>query len=198
MHPDHVGMAGWLTRRFGVRLWMSRLEYLNCRVVLSDTGREAPPDGTEFYRRAGWGEAALESYRVRFGNFGNHVHALPDSYRRLQDGETLRIGAHDWHVVMGSGHSPEHACLYCPDLKLFISGDQVLPRISSNVSVYPTRARRRPDGRLAGLAGRASARACPTTCWCCRRTTTSSAACTRGSMRWSKARPRHSSGCAGA
>ena len=39
---------------------------------------------------------------------------------------------------MGNGHSPEHACLYCPDLKLLISGDQVLPRISSNVSVHPT------------------------------------------------------------
>jgi glyoxylase-like metal-dependent hydrolase (beta-lactamase superfamily II) len=41
-------------------------------------------------------------------------------------------------VVVGSGHSPEHASLYCPDLKLMISGDQVLPKISSNVSVFPT------------------------------------------------------------
>lgn len=137
MHPDHVGMAGWLTRRFGVRLWMSRLEYLNCRVMVSDTGREAPPDGVEFYRRAGWGEDALAHYRLRFGNFGKHIHALPDSYRRLQDGEVLRIGANDWRVIVGSGHSPEHVCLYCPALKLLISGDQVLPRISSNVSVYP-------------------------------------------------------------
>jgi glyoxylase-like metal-dependent hydrolase (beta-lactamase superfamily II) len=44
--------------------------------------------------------------------------------------------------VVGCGHSPEHACLYCPELKLMISGDQVLPRISSNVSVFPTE----PDG----------------------------------------------------
>jgi glyoxylase-like metal-dependent hydrolase (beta-lactamase superfamily II) len=62
---------------------------------------------------------------------------LPDSYRRLHDGERLRIGAHDWRVVVGSGHSPEHACLSCAELKLLISGDQVLPRISSNVSVHP-------------------------------------------------------------
>lgn len=137
MHPDHVGMAGWLTRKFDCRLWMTRLEYLNCRVVMTDTGREAPPDGVEFYRRAGWGPAAIEGYRARFGNFGKHIHALPDSYRRLSDGEVLRIGAHDWRVVIGHGHSPEHACLYCPDLKVLISGDQVLPRISSNVSVYP-------------------------------------------------------------
>jgi glyoxylase-like metal-dependent hydrolase (beta-lactamase superfamily II) len=138
MHPDHVGMAGWLTRKFGCRLWMSRLEYLNCRVLVADTGREAPSDGVEFYRRAGWDEDSIEQYRARFGGFGKGVYKLPDSYRRLVDGETIRIGAHDWRVVVGSGHSPEHACLHCPELQLLISGDQVLPRISSNVSVFPT------------------------------------------------------------
>ena len=138
MHPDHVGMAGWLTRKFKVRLWMTRLEYLSCRTMVSDTGREAPEDAIEFYRHAGWGEAAIESYRARFGNFGKHIHQLPDSFRRLHDGEEFAIGAHRWRVVVGSGHSPEHACLYCEALKLLISGDQVLPRISSNVAVHPT------------------------------------------------------------
>jgi glyoxylase-like metal-dependent hydrolase (beta-lactamase superfamily II) len=138
MHPDHIGMAGWLTRKFAVRLWMTRLEYLSCRAMVSDTGREAPSDGTEFYRRAGWGAAAMEGYQARFGNFGKYIHALPDSFRRLHDGEEIRIGAHAWRVVVGNGHSPEHACLYCPALRVLISGDQVLPRISSNVSVYPT------------------------------------------------------------
>ena len=138
MHPDHVGMAGWLTRQFGVRLWMTSLEYLTCRVMVSDSGREAPTDAIEFYRRAGWSAAAIETYRTRFGNFGKHIHPLPDSFRRLDDGEELRIGANTWRVVIGNGHSPAHACLYCPALKVLISGDQVLPRISSNVSVYPT------------------------------------------------------------
>jgi glyoxylase-like metal-dependent hydrolase (beta-lactamase superfamily II) len=137
MHPDHVGMAGWLTRKFGVRLWMTRSEYLMCRVMVSDTGREAPDDAIAFYRRAGWSDAAIETYRTRFGNFGKHIHPLPDSFRRLRDGEVLQIGAHAWRVVTGNGHSPEHACLYCPDLKVLISGDQILPRISSNVSVSP-------------------------------------------------------------
>jgi glyoxylase-like metal-dependent hydrolase (beta-lactamase superfamily II) len=137
MHPDHVGMAGWLTRKFGVRLWMTRLEYLDCRVLVGDTGREAPADAIDFYRRAGWGDAAIETYRARFGNFGKHVHPLPDSFRRLHDGEELQIGVQRWQVIVGNGHSPEHACLYCPGLKLLISGDQLLPRISSNVSVYP-------------------------------------------------------------
>lgn len=137
MHPDHIGMAGWLTRKFGCRLWISRLEYLTCRVLGADTGREAPEEAVQFYRRAGWREEAIETYRTRFGGFGKMIYALPDSYRRLHDGETIGIGGHEWRVVIGTGHSPEHACLYCPELKLFISGDQVLPRISSNVSVFP-------------------------------------------------------------
>ena len=138
MHPDHIGMAGWLTRKFNCRLWMTQLEYLHCQVLTADTGRAAPEDGVTFYRRAGWSPDAIENYQTRFGNFGKYIHALPDSYRRIQDGEELRIGAHTWRVIVGTGHSPEHACLYCADLKLLISGDQVLPRISSNVSVHAT------------------------------------------------------------
>ncbi|HRP75120.1 MAG TPA: MBL fold metallo-hydrolase [Rhodocyclaceae bacterium] len=137
MHPDHIGMAGWLTRKFACRVWMTRTEYLSCRVLVSDTGREAPDDAIAFYRRAGWGDEAIEAYRARFGNFGKFIYTLPDSYRRIQDGEEILIGKHVWRVIVGRGHSPEHACLYCPDLKVLISGDQVLPRISSNVSVYP-------------------------------------------------------------
>jgi glyoxylase-like metal-dependent hydrolase (beta-lactamase superfamily II) len=153
MHPDHVGMAGWLTRKFGCRLWMTRLEYLSCRMLAADTGREAPEDGVEFYRRAGWSEAALENYRARFGNFGKSLYTLPDGFRRLEDGESVLIGGQEWRVVVGSGHSPEHACLYCPAMKLLISGDQVLPKISSNVSVHPTEPDAEPVSEwLASLA----------------------------------------------
>ncbi|HKT54049.1 MAG TPA: MBL fold metallo-hydrolase [Caulobacteraceae bacterium] len=138
LHPDHIGMAGWLTRKFDCRLWMTRLEYLQCRMLAEDTGREAPEDALRFYRAAGWTGEDIEDYRARFGSFGKYIHALPDSYRRLREGEDLIIGGRTWRVVVGAGHSPEHACLYCAELKLLISGDQVLPRISSNVSVFPT------------------------------------------------------------
>jgi len=138
MHPDHIGMAGWLTRQHDCRLWTTRLEYVTCRMLVADTGREAPADGVRFYRAAGWDEAAIEHYRARFGGFGKAVHALPDSYRRVVDGEELRIGGRAWRAVVGRGHSPEHLCLHCPELELLISGDQVLPRITSNVSVFPT------------------------------------------------------------
>jgi glyoxylase-like metal-dependent hydrolase (beta-lactamase superfamily II) len=138
MHPDHVGMAGWLTRKFQCRLWMTRLEYLTCRTLAADTGREAPDDAIRFYQQAGWPEEAIDIYRARFGGFGKYLHALPDSFRRLVDGESFPIGAHAWRVIVGRGHSPEHACLVCDELGVMISGDQVLPRISSNVSVFPT------------------------------------------------------------
>jgi glyoxylase-like metal-dependent hydrolase (beta-lactamase superfamily II) len=138
MHPDHIGMAGWLTRQHDCRLWTTRLEYVTCRMLVADTGREAPADGVRFYHAAGWDDAALEHYRARFGGFGKAVYALPDSYRRVVDDEELTIGGRTWRAVVGRGHSPEHLCLYCPELEVLISGDQVLPRITSNVSVFPT------------------------------------------------------------
>jgi glyoxylase-like metal-dependent hydrolase (beta-lactamase superfamily II) len=138
MHPDHCGMAGWIAEQFGARLWMSRLEYLTCRLMAADTGRVAPVEGIAFYRAAGWDEQDIERYKERFGSFGEMIYPLPAAYRRLSDAENFKIGVHSWTVIVGNGHSPEHACLYCAELKLLISGDQVLPRISSNVSVHPT------------------------------------------------------------
>jgi glyoxylase-like metal-dependent hydrolase (beta-lactamase superfamily II) len=138
MHPDHIGVAGWLTRRFDCPLWITRLEYLTCRMLVADTGREAPADGVRFYRAAGWNEEAIEDYRARFGSFGKGVYALPDSFHRVNDGDVIEIGGRLWRAVIGRGHSPEHLCLYCHELNLMISGDQVLPRITSNVSLFPT------------------------------------------------------------
>ena len=138
MHPDHMGLAGWICRKFGAELWMSRLEYIMGRMLVADTGREAPEEGVSFYRASGWDEDALDSYRVRFGGFGKGVSRIPDAFHRMADGDTIEIGGRVWKVVTGHGHSPEHVCLLQEELKLFISGDQVLPRISSNVSVHPT------------------------------------------------------------
>ena len=138
LHPDHVGLAGWLVRRFDVDLWMSRTDYLMCRNLVADTGQEAPEEGMRFYRAAGFPDEALADYRSRFGGFGRGVSRLPNSYRRIRDGDQIAIGSRVWEVAVGRGHAPEHACLWCKEDKLFISGDQILPRISSNVSVFPT------------------------------------------------------------
>jgi glyoxylase-like metal-dependent hydrolase (beta-lactamase superfamily II) len=138
MHPDHLGLAGWICRKFNARLWMSRLEYITGRMLVADTGREAPEDGVQFYRAAGWEEDALDSYKVRFGGFGKAVSRVPDSYVRIEDGDVIDINGKPWRVITGNGHSPDHVCLLQEELNIFISGDQVLPRISSNVSVFPT------------------------------------------------------------
>jgi glyoxylase-like metal-dependent hydrolase (beta-lactamase superfamily II) len=138
MHPDHVGLAGWLVKRFDAPFYMSRTDYLMCRTMASDTGKKAPEEGVRFYRAAGFDDYALDRYRERFGGFGEAIHPLPQSYNRLQQGDVLRIGDTDWHIEVGSGHAPEHICLYSPTRKVLISGDQVIPRISSIVSLFPT------------------------------------------------------------
>jgi glyoxylase-like metal-dependent hydrolase (beta-lactamase superfamily II) len=138
LHPDHVGCAGWLTDYFDVPLWMSREEYFLCRILVADTGRKTPREGDCFYTAAGFEPDQMAYYHKMFGMFGKYVAGLPESFTRLKDGDKLQIGDRSWEVIVGRGHSPEHACLYCGETNVLISGDQLLPTISSNVSVYPT------------------------------------------------------------
>ena len=138
LHPDHIGLAGWINKKFSAPLFMSRTDYLMCRVLVSDTGKEAPNEGKKLYRSAGFSEGELDIYSEKFGGFGAAISKLPESYNRLKDRDIITIGKYDWEIVVGSGHCPEHLCLYNKELKIFISGDQVLPRITSNVSVFPT------------------------------------------------------------
>ena len=82
-----------------------------CRAMKADTGREAPDVAIRFYKAAGYDEEQLDRYRKKFGNFGRAIAPLPDSFRRLVDRETITIGDRYWQVIIGSGHSSEHATL---------------------------------------------------------------------------------------
>jgi glyoxylase-like metal-dependent hydrolase (beta-lactamase superfamily II) len=153
-HPDHLGMAGWLAARFGVRLWMTRGEWLFARMLTSDV-RDTPPDeAIAYWRAAGWDEDRIAAEAARgWGRFAAMVSPVPVAMVRLQDGQTIRIGPRDWRIVIGSGHSPEHACLVDEEGGLMISGDQVLPRITSNVSLNLSEPEADPLGEwLASIA----------------------------------------------
>ncbi len=145
MHPDHVGLAGWLAERFDPAFLMTRLEYVTARMLVADTG-PAPESGARFWHAAGWEGTRIEKWRTSYGMFAKGVAPLPSSYTRLSEGDVLRIGRDDWTVVIGDGHSPEHACLWRKSDGVLISGDQLLPKISSNVSVWPTEPRADPLG----------------------------------------------------
>ncbi len=109
-----------------------------CKVMAADGPADVPEDALKFYLRAGFTLERLERYRQRFGQFGANISELPSGYRRIHDGQYLDIGGREWRAVIGHGHAPEHVCLYCPELKLIIGGDQLLPKITPNVSVQPS------------------------------------------------------------
>lgn len=132
MHPDHLGLAGWLTKKHGVRLWMTRGEYLTARLLVADARPKPPEDVVAMWTGAGWSDEQVAAATAKgWGMFAAAVHRLPDGYVRVQEGD--EVGR--WHAVLVNGHSPEHLCLIDERAKIIIAGDQVLPRISSNVSL---------------------------------------------------------------
>lgn len=146
MHPDHIGLAGWLAERFDAPLLMSRLEFVTARMLLADEALGAPVGAEGFYRAAGWNDEQISAWRGGYGGFGRAVEAFPRRYRRLVENEILTLGGEAWRVVVGEGHSPEHVCLWRERDGVFIAGDQILPRISSNISIWPTEPEADPLG----------------------------------------------------
>lgn len=137
-HPDHIGLAGWMAAKWRVPIDISRGEFQLARMLSVDVADTTPDEVVRFYARQGWPDADVEALRAQaWGRFGMGVHRLPVGYRRLQAGDRLSIGERNWQVLIGAGHSPEHVCLFDAEGRVLISGDQVLPRITSNVSVYP-------------------------------------------------------------
>jgi glyoxylase-like metal-dependent hydrolase (beta-lactamase superfamily II) len=96
--------------------------------------------------RHGLDDVRLKWIAERENLYPRGVPGLPNAHRRLRENETFSIGAHTWRVIVGHGHSPEHASLYCDALGVFIAGDMLLPRISTNVSVWPAEPEADPVG----------------------------------------------------
>jgi glyoxylase-like metal-dependent hydrolase (beta-lactamase superfamily II) len=134
-HPDHTGMAGWLCEKWRVPFYMTRLEYLSGLSFSRMQREDFSWSSEQFLQRSGYSPQQIDEARERFGGFGPYIKPMPMAYRRLVDGDALTINDNRWRVVVGSGHSPEHACLYSGALNILISGDQVIPKITSNISV---------------------------------------------------------------
>jgi glyoxylase-like metal-dependent hydrolase (beta-lactamase superfamily II) len=135
-HPDHAGLAHWLCRRFDATLWISQAEYLTAHAIRENVAGYTPDNLLAMYRRNGLPEEGLKRISLRGNRYRLAVPEFPQSYRRIMDGDEIRVGRRVWRVIMGYGHAPEHAALYCSELGVLISGDMVLPKISTNISVW--------------------------------------------------------------
>lgn len=135
-HPDHFGLAAWLSARWNVPVHMTGREF---------AAAEAWFEGGPLHRREGHaamfalhGLVLSEQSTQRQNLFKRGVPALPSTILPLDEGMRLQINGREWRVMTAHGHSPDHAVLYCDDLRVLIAGDMVLPRISTNVSVQPS------------------------------------------------------------
>ncbi len=137
MHPDHVGLAHWLCERWGAMLWMSATDYNVARMACSPDSGFDGLESAQFFAKHGLIDAASqEKLKARSNYFTSLVPKVPRSYRRMMDGDIINVGNHRFRAISGYGHAPEHIALYCAESKILLGGDMMLPRISTNVSVY--------------------------------------------------------------
>ena len=137
MHPDHVGNAKWLCDLLVVPLFMSMTDYCMARSMLAKPTGSGGVQAAAHFEIHGLSQGEDLDKIIQRGNYyGSMVDGLPEHVNRLLGGQRLRIGKHVWQLDAGYGHAPEHISLYCDELNLVISGDMLLPRISTNISVW--------------------------------------------------------------
>ena len=137
MHPDHIGLAHWLCDRWNVPLWISATDYQVARMGCMGPTAFGGERAADFFASHGLNSPeAVAQIKARTGYFSALVPSVPPSYRRMMEGSLLQVGGHAWRCISGFGHAPEHIALYCEGLGVLIGGDMMLPRISTNVSVY--------------------------------------------------------------
>lgn len=141
-HPDHVGNAAWLSSHFGCRVAMTQGEYLAAHALIGESSGYGPADVRALFARHGMPAAHLASLAARGNHYQRGVPEAPHAFERLIGGDTIALGVSEWRVAAGYGHSPEHASLASATERLLIAGDMLLPRISTNVAVWPGE----PDG----------------------------------------------------
>jgi glyoxylase-like metal-dependent hydrolase (beta-lactamase superfamily II) len=134
-HPDHIGLAGWLNRRLGVQLYASQTEYLETLTISLDPSALNAEPYRSFYLGHGLGEAQTDLLLNRGLHYLRMVSPLPRTFNRLMADETLEIGGRVFDILTGGGHSPEQVMLYCREGGFILSTDQVMAKISPNISV---------------------------------------------------------------
>jgi glyoxylase-like metal-dependent hydrolase (beta-lactamase superfamily II) len=135
-HPDHMGNAAWITQRFGAEFCATHGEYLTAHALRSGAAGYTPEATLALFRRNGLNAEHEAEMSARGNRYGRYVPELPLSFRRINDGEPVAVGGRDWRVISGYGHSPEHAALYCESRNVLVSGDMLLPRISTHVGIW--------------------------------------------------------------
>jgi glyoxylase-like metal-dependent hydrolase (beta-lactamase superfamily II) len=140
-HPDHVGNAGWLADTLGLTPHMTQIEWLNANLAARMGGSGDVDRRIPWYAQNGLTPDRVAFFRNAYVPYPSGV-TLPPAYIRIRDGEEIEAAGAAWEVHVGTGHSPEHACLYSRALNVMLGGDQILPGISPNVSALP----QEPDG----------------------------------------------------
>lgn len=155
MHPDHIGLAWWLCERWNAPLWISATDFNAARLASQSTTGFGGATAADFFASHGLTDPeSLEKIRARASYYPSMVPQVPRRFRRMQDGDLVAIGGRQWRCIAGYGHAPEHISLYCDERHVLISGDMLLPRISTNVSVYDVEPESNPLKQFLGSIDR--------------------------------------------
>lgn len=134
-HPDHYGLAGWMSMHTGAPVFMSETAFKMAERMWGTD--DATEKMLQAFRLHGLPAALEQAMGEHLRGFATRVHPQPSEVLRLEAGTTIELAGICWLTIGGEGHAPGHIALYDPERRRMICGDQVLPDISPNIGWMP-------------------------------------------------------------
>jgi glyoxylase-like metal-dependent hydrolase (beta-lactamase superfamily II) len=134
-----MGLSRWLHQRHAAPVWMSEVGHQSTGAYLAATPDTLGAQRQAFLHAHGMAIEPDALRKLSGSEHGKWFGGLPPLDRAARGGDAIHAAGRDWQVIETSGHCRGHLCLYDARHAVLISGDQVLPTISPNVSVLQSR-----------------------------------------------------------
>ncbi len=135
-HPDHIGLAGYLYHRYETDLSMTQITAERARFLFSGRVDDCRDAVAAFCRLNGVEAIDLYVNFVTGQNYRQIISALPEQVGFVHHERPINLAGSEWRPIVARGHAEDHLSLYNPQLNILISGDQVLPAITTNVGIH--------------------------------------------------------------
>lgn len=133
-HLDHYCLTGWLQQLSGAPVYISALEAKAQERYRKAAGTK---EFSEVLLKNGIPTKLISTEMETFMISGMIPEQEQPELTIIKPGEKVLLGDFEYSVVLTPGHTNGHTCFHNEKYGILLSGDHILPEITTNIGLWP-------------------------------------------------------------
>lgn len=135
-HPDHFGAAGWLQGLTSAPVFISDVDEAAIQRIWQGKDQKMVDAVSEMFNSNGMPTLLTKDATKEMNALAASTQPLP-RFSTVKYSSTVRLGDFEYRTLLTPGHSDGHICYFNEEFGVLLSGDHLLPKITSNISLWP-------------------------------------------------------------